>query len=51
MRTSEKNGAAADPGGSDATAGSVTVSAWRMAGRRRRRNHAAETGSLPMVDR
>jgi hypothetical protein len=48
-RTSEKKGAAADPGGSEATAGSVTVSAKRAGEKRTRRDHAADTGSLPMV--
>jgi hypothetical protein len=50
-RTTERKGAAADPGGSEATAGSVIFSAPRVEGKRTRRNHAAETGSLPMVDR
>jgi hypothetical protein len=35
-RTSEKNGLAADPTGSDVTAGNVTVSARRATGSRKK---------------
>src|SRR6185503_4025585 len=45
MRTSEKNGAAAEPGGSDATAGRVTVSAER--GGRIARRRTARAIDLP----
>jgi hypothetical protein len=43
-RTSEKNGEAAEPGGSDVTAGMVTVSAEREGGGARRSASTAAAG-------